>query len=146
MISQEILQIAAELLKHEDAEVREQAALLEGSFALSGIGRTQFEFAFDNLKELLEDEDLRVREAASWSLCRLTVNQDGCQRLVEGGIPEFMIMSFIQHSDPKEVRYDEAQYLIHLLEAFVNITFSDAGIATLLGRDAIAQFTKLIGD
>ena len=44
------------------------------------------------------------------------------------------------------MRYDEAQYLIHLLEAFVNITFSDAGIATLLGRDAIAQFTKLIGD
>ncbi len=40
MISQEILQIASDLLKHEDAEVREQAALLEGSFALSGIGRT----------------------------------------------------------------------------------------------------------
>jgi hypothetical protein len=28
MINQEILQIAAELLKYEDAEVREQAALL----------------------------------------------------------------------------------------------------------------------
>jgi hypothetical protein len=39
MIEQEILQIAAELLKHEDGEVREQAALLQGSFALSGIGR-----------------------------------------------------------------------------------------------------------
>ena len=83
------------MLKHEDPEVREQAALLEGSFALSGIGRTQFEFAYENLKELLEDDDLRVREAASWALCRLTVNQDGCQRLVEGGIPEFMIISFI---------------------------------------------------
>jgi hypothetical protein len=28
MIDQEILQIAAEILKHEDPEVREQAALL----------------------------------------------------------------------------------------------------------------------
>ena len=49
-----------------------------------------------------------------------------------------MIDSFIQRSEPREIRYEEAQYLIHLLEAFVNITFSDAGISTLLGRDAIA--------
>ena len=39
MVDQEILQISAELLKNEDAEVREQSALLQGSFALSGIGR-----------------------------------------------------------------------------------------------------------
>ena len=48
-----------------------------------------------------------------------------------------MILSFIGHSEPKDINYDEAQYLIHLLEAFVNVTFSDAGISTLLGRDAI---------
>ena len=144
MIDQEILQIAADLLKHEDAEVREQAALLEGSFALSGIGRQIFDFAFENLKELLEDEDLRVREASSWALYRMTVNEDGCQRLVEGGIPEFMILSFIGHSEPKDIQYTDAQYLIHLLEAFVNITFSDEGIQTLLGRDAIKQFNKII--
>ena len=58
MIDQEILGIAAELLRHEDPEVREQAALLEGSFALSFIGRQNFDVAFENLKELLEDEDL----------------------------------------------------------------------------------------
>ena len=78
MIDQEILQIAAELLKHEDPEVREQAALLQGSFALSGIGRQIFDYAFENLKELLEDEDLSVREASSWALYRLSVNEDGC--------------------------------------------------------------------
>ena len=140
------MQIAAELLKHEDPEVREQAALLQGSFALSGIGRQIFEYAFDNLKELLEDEDLRVREASSWALYRLSVNEDGCQRMVEGGIPEFMILSFIGHSEPKDMQYEDAQYLTYLLEAFVNITFSDAGIGTLLGRDAIRQFNKLIGE
>ena len=36
--------------------------------------------------------------------------------------------------------------MIHLLEAFVNITFSDGGIQTLLKRDAIKQFNKLIGE
>ena len=55
-------------------------------------------------------------------------------------------MSFIGHSEPKDIQYDEAQYLIHLLEAFVNITFSDEGIKTLLGRDAIKQFNRLIGE
>lgn len=69
MISQDILQIAADLLKHEDPEVREQAALLQGSFALSGIGRESFiDYVFESLKELLEDEDLRVREASAWAL------------------------------------------------------------------------------
>ena len=147
MIDQGILQIAAELLKHEDAEVREQAALLEGSFALSGIGREMFlDYAFEELKALLEDEDIRVREASAWALYRVSVNEDGCQRLVEGGVPEFMILSFIGHSEPKDINYDEAQYLIHLLEAFVNVTFSDTGIQTLLNRDAIKQFNKLIGE
>ena len=96
MIEQGILQIAADLLKHEDPEVREQAALLEGSFALSGIGREMFiDYVFESLKELLEDEDLRVREASAWALQRVSVNEDGCQRLVEGSVPEIMILSFI---------------------------------------------------
>merc|ERR1712060_876262 len=118
MIDQEILQIAADLLRHEDAEVREQSALLQGSFALSGIGRQIFDFAFENLKELLEDNELNVREAASWALYRMSVNEDGCQRLVQGGIPEFMILSFIRASEPKDLQSEDAQYLIHLLEAF----------------------------
>ena len=61
MIDAEILPITAELLKSEEAEVREQAALLIGSFALSAIGRQLFEEAFPNLKSLLEDKVLVVR-------------------------------------------------------------------------------------
>ena len=97
-------------------------------------------------QELLEDEDLRVREASAWALQRVSVNEDGCQRLVEGAVPEIMILSFIQHSEPKDIQYEEAQYLIYLLEAFVNVTFSDSGIQTLLGRDAIKQFNKLVSN
>jgi len=113
---------------------------------LSNIGRDLFDYVFESLKELLEDEDLRVREASAWALYRVSVNEDGCLRMVEGGVPEFMILSFIGHSDPKEVKYEEAQYLIHLLEAFVNVTFSDLGIGTLVGRDAVKQFNKLVGE
>ena len=103
-----------------------------------------FDFVFENLKELLEDEDLKVREATAWAFMRLSVNEDGCEKMVTSGIPEFMILSFIAHSEPKSLVIEDAQYLTYLLEAFVNLTFSDNGIEPLLGKDAIAQFTKLL--
>ena len=146
MIEQEILQIASNLLKHEEPEVREQAALLQGSFAISGIGRKEFDYVFDNLKELLEDEDIRVREACAWAFHRLSVNDDGCARMVASSIPEFMIMSFISRSEPNLITYEDGQYLISLLNAFVNLTFSDNGIEPLLGKDAISQFIKILDD
>lgn len=67
MIDAEILTITSELLKSEEAEVREQSALLLGSFALSAIGRQFFDYAFDNMKNLLEDEVLAVRTATAWA-------------------------------------------------------------------------------
>ena len=103
-----------------------------------------FDFVFENLKELLEDDEIRVREAAAWAFMRLSVNEDGCEKMVTSGIPEFMILSFIAHSEPKALVIEDAQYLIYLLEAFVNLTFSDNGIEPLLGKDAIAQYTKLL--
>ena len=102
-----------------------------------------FEYAFPNLKELLEDEDLAVRVATSWAFKQLTVNDDGCQRMVENACPQAMIQSFIRHSD-SEMQKDDAQYLIYLLEAFVNLTFSDLGIEPLLGKNAIEQFIKIL--
>lgn len=91
MIDDEILNICATLLKHEDAEVKEQAALLQGEFALSGIGRRMFDFVFESLKELLEDYSLKVREATALAFKKLSVNDDGCEKMVESGIPEHMI-------------------------------------------------------
>lgn len=108
MIDAEILPITSELLKSEEYEVREQAALLIGSFALSAIGRQLFEYAFPNLKDLLEDEDLSVRKAAAWAFKQLTVNDDGCQRMVENGCPEAMISSFIRHSSEEEMAKEDA--------------------------------------
>jgi hypothetical protein len=45
-----------------------------------------------------------------------------------------MIHSFIRHSkDAQSLKGEDGVYLIHLLEAFVNLTFSDNGIQPLLG-------------
>jgi HEAT repeat protein len=59
------LQIASNLLKHHDWEVREQSALLLGAFATAKRAREIFHFSFPKLKELLEDKVLKVREAVS---------------------------------------------------------------------------------
>jgi len=134
MIDAEILTITAELLKSEEAEVREQSALLLGSFALSAIARQFFYYAFPNMKTLLEDEVLAVRTATAWAFKQLTFNDDGCQRMVDQKCPEAMIESFIKRSANENVTKEDAQYLIYLLEAFVNLTFSDIGIEPLLGK------------
>jgi len=38
---------------------------------------------------------------------------------------------------------EKGVYLIHLLEAFANLTFNDYGIEPLLGKNAIAQLSNL---
>ena len=144
MVEAEILPITAELLLCEEPEVREQAAKLLGSFALNAIGRQFFEYAFDNMKKLLEDEVLAVREATAWAFKQLTVNADGCRRLVEAECPLAMIESFIKHSSEESLKKEDAQYLVYLLEGFTNLTFSDIGIEPLLGQGAIEQFTKIL--
>lgn len=77
---------------------------------------------------MLEDEDLKVREAAAFTIMRVSVNEDGCEKLVINNMPGAMIGSFIKRTEAEQVSYDEAQYLTHLLEAFINLTFSDNGI------------------
>lgn len=137
MIDKEILPVVSELLTSESAEVREQSARLLGTFALSAIGRQMFEYAFDSLKNLLEDPELAVREASAWTMKRLSVNDDGCQRMIEMKAPVSMINSFIKHSSEEELKKEDSKYLVYLLEAFVNLTFSDIGIQPLLGCNAI---------
>lgn len=64
--------------------------------------------------------------------------------MVYNQCPEFMIHSFITHCEEGNLKKDDAQYLIYLLEAFVNLTFSDLGIEPLLGKKAISTFTKIL--
>lgn len=56
-----------------------------------------------------------------------------------------MIHSFIRHSkDAKSLKKEDGTYLIYLLEAFINLTFSDLGIEPLLGQNAISTFNTII--
>lgn len=79
-----------------------------GSFALSAIARQFFYYAFPNMKALLEDEVLAVRTATAWAFKQLTVNDDGCQRMVDQKCPEAMIESFIKRSANENVTKEDA--------------------------------------
>lgn len=58
-----------------------------------------------------------------------------------------MIHSFIGHSkDAKHLLREDGDYLIHLLEAFGHLTFSDLGINPLLGTGAVHNFNRIISE
>ncbi len=116
MIDYDILEISSYLLVDQSWEVREQAALLIGALAYSKRARDRFSCAFTNLKTLLEDDVLRVREAVAYAFERLSVNHHGCHLIVQSQSADTMIHSFIGHSkDEKCLKEEDGKYLIHLL-------------------------------
>ena len=67
MIDSDIIAIVSALLKHRNEEVREQAALLIASFSVHNRSCPHMmEYSFKNLKEILEDQNQNVRNAAAY--------------------------------------------------------------------------------
>lgn len=67
MIENDLIAITSALMRHRDKEVREQAALLIGSFATHDRSSQHLlEYSFKNLKDILEDPEQSVRNAAAW--------------------------------------------------------------------------------
>lgn len=139
MIENDLIPITSALMKHRDKEVREQAALLISSFASHERSCPYMkEYTFKYLKDILEDEDQSVRNAASWVFQKLSVTASGRELIRDTQSAETMISSFINHSSQDGLSPEKGTYLIQLLEAFVNITFNDYGIVPLLGKSAIS--------
>ena len=84
-----------------------------------------------------------MREACAWTFERLSGNDDGNQRIVQSGSPEDMAKSFVMHSSEDQIKKRDAQYLIHLLEAMINLTFSDSGIESLSNFGLMEQIAKI---
>jgi hypothetical protein len=56
-----------------------------------------------------------------------------------------MAKCFVTHTNVETIKEQEAQYLIHLLEAFKNLTLTDAGIESISNFgvcEAIANILK----
>ena len=66
MIDHDLIAIVSALMKHRNEEVREQSALLIGQFSLHNRScESMIEYSFTALKEILEDPDQKVRNAAA---------------------------------------------------------------------------------
>lgn len=99
MIDADLIAITSALMKHRDAEVREQGALLIGQFALHQRAAAQlFEHSFLYLNELLEDSNQDVRNAAALVFLKLSINSYGRESIRDTNSANQMIKSFISHS------------------------------------------------
>ena len=146
MISAGILKSCGALLHSEDWEVRRYSALLTGGLISVMQGRVLMieSEVFPGLQEKLTDDVLEVREAVAWTLCRLTNSRDGVQIMVESNTIPSMVGAFIQYADPHDVVSEWAQYLLYLLESFINLTEYDNGIEPVLGTGLMNSLANLI--
>ena len=146
MISTGILKSCGKLLQSENCEVRRYAAFLTGGLISVMQGRALMigSDVFPGLQEKLTDEVLEVREAVAWTLCRLSNSRDGVQIMVESNTIPSMVGAFIQYADPRDVVPEYAQYLLYLLEAFINLTEYDNGIEPVLGTGLMSSLAYLI--
>lgn len=135
MVNYNMVVIASTLLLDDDKHVREQAALLIGSFMSHQRARERIEETCPLLK--LEDDELKVREATAWTFYQMSLTRHGCDIIVDTESVISIINSFKNFSDPKKIREQNGKYLIYLLECMANTTKYDNGIEPLLGKGAI---------
>ena len=154
MIENGMIESTTTLLLHDDPEVREQATLLMGSFMTSKQARSDdsnlyeeeeesiekqmpLQYTCECLQEKLDDEELKVRVAASWAFYRLSVNRDGCDIIVRTESALAIIMAFMKFTSTDKISADSGKYLILLLECMCNFTNYDNGIEPLLGKGTV---------
>lgn len=73
----------------------------------------------------------------------MSFHQEGKEFLVQTGLTDVLIASFIKHSEPATITQYTGPFLVSLLEAFANLTTArDLGITPLLGQNAVIYFSQ----
>lgn len=144
MINYNMVVIVSTLLLDDDKYVREQAALLIGSFMSHQRARERIEETCPLLK--LEDDELKVREATAWTFYQMSLSRHGCDIIVDTESAISIISSFMNYADPKKIREQSGKYLIYLLECMANTTKYDKGIEPLLGKGAVTCLNNILKD
>jgi hypothetical protein len=148
MISYNIVTSAINLLADNDHEVRYEAGILIGSLLYLDIGRKQFNLRQSNysiLQNIVFDKYLTVRESMGWLLYRFSLHADGILMLVNSNTVVVMVEAIKKYSEPDKVD-ENKNFLIYLLDAFVNISTYDYGSLPMLGLNLLYQFNKILAD
>ena len=144
MIDNGIIDSTANLLLDENEQVREQAALLIGSFVTSAHARTMIEPALPPLQAQLSDSVQFVREAAAWAFHKLSVNRAGCDIIVNSGSAASIIQSLMSFTTEDTIKESHGRYVILLSECLCNITNYDNGVEPLLGKKAVQSMNHVL--
>jgi hypothetical protein len=148
MISYNIVTSAINLLADNDHEVRYEAGILIGSLLYLDLGRKQFDSRRSNymiLQNIIFDRHLPVRESIGWLLYRFSLHSDGILMLVNSNTVVVMVEAIKKYSEADKVK-ENNNYLIYLLDAFVNISTYDYGSLPMLGLKLLNQFNKILAD
>ena len=128
MIQQGVVGLAAAYTHCKVVSIRREATLLLGLLLScpSGLEKMSIQETFDGLRKLLFDEELEVRNAVSWTICRIVLSRLGTDILCKNGITPTIIESFLKYSGQN--RKEEEYFIIYLLEAFKHLLAYDDGI------------------
>ena len=133
MIRLSVLRSCALLLASESTDVRKEAALLIGGMVTLIQGRNLLieSEVFPPLQAKLTDTECQVRSAVAWTLKRILNSRDGVHKVVTTNTIPTMVSAFIRFA--KAPKSENKQYLMELLEGFVNLSQYDNGIGPMLG-------------
>lgn len=100
MIQQGVVGLAAAYTHCKVVSIRREATLLLGLLLSypSGLQKMSIPETFEGLKKLLFDEELEVRNAVSWTICRIVLSRMGTEILCKNGITPTIIESFMKYS------------------------------------------------
>lgn len=87
------------------------------------------------------DEELEVRNAVSWAICRIVLSRIGTEILCKNGITPTIIESFLKYSSLN--KKDEEYFIIYLLQSFKHLLAYDDGIKHCIGTGLTKRLKEL---
>eukprot|EP00357_Protocruzia_adherens_P006027 CAMPEP_0114974080 /NCGR_PEP_ID=MMETSP0216-20121206/1323_1 /TAXON_ID=223996 /ORGANISM="Protocruzia adherens, Strain Boccale" /LENGTH=500 /DNA_ID=CAMNT_0002334667 /DNA_START=20 /DNA_END=1522 /DNA_ORIENTATION=+ len=144
MINLGIIDTVSARLHHSDWQVRRAASILLGGLISVKQGRDQITDAFNGLQLQLDDDVLYVREAASWTVCRMAMFRDGIELLVASNTIKAVVLALQKFSHPGALCADQSLFILYLVETLACCTTFDSGIEPILGMNTITCLKMLL--
>jgi hypothetical protein len=99
MIEQGCVGLASAFSHCKVVSIRREATLLIGLLLSTNEGLAKVgKETFEGLKKLLFDEELEVRNAVSWAICRIVLSRSGAEVLCREEITRSIVESFLKYS------------------------------------------------
>jgi hypothetical protein len=146
MIENRIVLSACNLLVDDDYLIRSEAAKLIGSLLFLDIGREQFKLRQTNyklLQHLIFDEKVEVRNSLGWLVYRLSLHKEGVHMIVDSDTLSMLVESFKCYLVSSKIK-ENINYMLYLLESFINISMYDFGIELMLGKNLLKIFNRIL--